>query len=206
MNDDIGEVCASVSIDNGDMVIMLSEKERMRLIRKLAGAHVDEYGKLEVFFKIGEKEYNNYDSGEEGLSQEVPKEAITEEEPENIEQLDSFRSYIAEEEVTEDFDMVDDESYVSAGRRSIDDLEDRDKEFLVSQYIKDIPTTVIMEAESVTKSALYSSLERERIPRKGKLNNIIRRLEDGESPMNVGQDEDVDMKVMYRIIKTLGNQ
>ena len=89
------------------------------------------------------------------------------------------------------------------GRRSIADLTPEEKEFLVDLYINDIPTKVIMASENVTKSALYSSLERERIPRKGKLNTIIRRLEDGDKPLEISSEEDTDISVINRIIKTL---
>lgn len=197
---DIGEIKCSIQIKNSKMVMTLSEQERMKLIRRLAvsgKAHISEEGNMEVHFDLGGVTSRNIVEEEEAVEEE-PKSIPKQEDPK---QYQWWIEGVGVEEEVDYKSLVDTED--STDRRSIDDLTSEEKEFLVDLYISDIPTTVIMESENVTKSALYSSLERERIPRKGKLNTIIRRLEDEDSILDISNEEDIAIDVINRIISVL---
>lgn len=214
---DIGEIKGSIKIDGGKMELKLSERQRMKLIRRLAvvsgPAYVDPDGYMTVLFDLGAEQREEYTDEEEEAVEEKPipntgnlvSEHKKEKETPEGEHLELFEGFLGGEDIgIDDFSDKVEDSNVEGDKRSIEDLTTSDKEYLVSQYIKDIPTTAIMGAENITKSALYSSLERERIPRKGKLNRIIRELDDGASSVMVAREYDVDMEVIGRIISTLG--
>lgn len=192
----IGEIKGAIKIENGIMVLTLSEQERMRLIRRLAVSgetYIDDRGNMDVHFDLGVVK-----AGSEA-EEEVEEELAKYEDP--VKRVEPYLELVDDGGV--DYDDVVDTSGDTGGRRSIDELSPEEKEFLVDLYINDFPTTVIMESENVTKSALYSSLERERIPRKGKLNTIIRRIKDGDELLEVSSEEDVDITVINRIVGTL---
>lgn len=216
---DIGEIKGAVKIENGIMVLTLAEQERMKLIRRLAvsgEAYVDSKGNMDIHFDLrGSMGSNNEE--EESVEEEPTSatsdfdallEEIAKEERKESKQADIINVYQdlveieGEKGPRVDFDNVVDINE-DAGSRSIDELTPEEMEYLVGLYINDVPTKIIMSSENVTKSALYSSLERERIPRKGKLNTIIRRLEDGDNPVEISSEEDIDISVINRIITTL---
>lgn len=217
---DIGEIKGAVKIENGIMVLTIAEQERMKLIRRLAvigEAYVDEDGYMDIHFDLrgntssgseeeaeDVKELPNMDDLMDKLNESKELEEVDGEKYKTRGDVVELYEGLVEEEEEEAVDygsLVD--TKTRTGRRSIADLTPEEKEFLVDLYINDIPTKVIMASENVTKSALYSSLERERIPRKGKLNTIIRRLEDGDKPLEISSEEDTDISVINRIIKTL---
>lgn len=192
---DVGEIRGAIKIENGIMVLTLGEQERMKLIRRLAvsgKAYVDDKGNMDIHFDIGRRT-------PKGSEEEVEVTNRSSEMKANPSYLELVED---EEKVEVEYDKILDTD-IEDSRRSIDDLTSEEKEFLVDLYINDIPTTIIMESENVTKSALYSSLERERIPRKGKLNTVIRRIEDGDTILDISLEEKVDISVLNRIIDTL---
>lgn len=218
---DIGEIKGSIKIENGIMVLTLAEQERMKLIRRLAvtgEAFVDSNGNMDIHFDLRGDTSKGDDSDAEDVRQEPSVSELLDDmikakaqesegedgssENERGEVLELYQGMVDEEEGSVDYEDVV-ETKTPTGRRSIEELTIEEKEFLVDLYINDIPTKVIMSSENVTKSALYSSLERERIPRKGKLNTIIRRLEDGDRPLEVSSEENVDIEAINRIIKAL---
>lgn len=199
-----------LKVDKGIVTLAIPEERAMEIIQKLADKSNVVNGYIDISLE---------------LSREEPYQEVAEGFPSKDEWLDSFEeegpyhhapkltnnvvpiapSYgdyaELEEEETSMMDMVDDGE--ETGTRSIKDLSNADKEFLVTLYIKDIPTTAIMEQHNITKSALYSALERERIPRKGKLNRIIRRIEDGDSVGEILREEELEVNVMKRILNAL---
>lgn len=192
---------ADITLEGNKLTVTIPEEQRLRLLNNLTNFNiVDANGNINIEFRLGFGEGVNVNEVvSEGGSRGREKEGEVNEPIDLQKYVDSEK----EREEERDFLKFLDEGDDDGSKRSIEELTDGEKEFLVTQYIRDVPTTAIMENENVTKSALYSSLERERIPRKGKLNHIIQLLDERVHPLEVSQREDVSVNVISRIIKAL---
>lgn len=142
------------------------------------------------------------EEAEDKDSEELPE--YVEEDADNIHELfEDLVSYDHDLEEIDFEDKVETEEEVHGEARSVHDLSEEEQELIVRQYIREVPTKIIQDEYNVTKSALYSSLERMQIPRKGKLNKILRMVEEGEPVSEIKAETNVSDWVIDYIIKNV---